>query len=53
MTTEFFFGTVSYCPIEVAAYPDAELDSVKRKGKIIQAFILVVQYNVFYAITPY
>ena len=53
MTIQFFFGTVSYCPIEVAAYPDAELDSVKRKGKIIQAFILVVQYNVFYAITPY
>lgn len=25
----------------------------KKKGKIIQAFILVVQYNAFYAITPY
>jgi len=34
MTTEFFFGTVSYCPIEVAAYPDAELDSVKRKKRL-------------------
>jgi len=33
-TTEFFFGTVSDCPIEVVAYPDADLDSVKRKERL-------------------